>query len=116
MLQLAACSPSQPTPQSKAETAPKAESVDVTPAVSQPKPTADSYTRPKPGELKTFADWTVGCDNTLRCTLGLLLPKMGGEDMITLNFSREPGSVAAGDRGSQGGFNRSSQRFENGGV
>lgn len=96
VLPLTVCSPSQPAPQPKAETAPKAQSVAVTPAVSQPKPAADSHTRPKPGELKTFTDWTVGCDNTLRCTLGSLLPEMGGEDMITLNLSREPGPVAAG--------------------
>ena len=96
VLPLAACSPSQPAPHSKAETAPKATSVAVTPAVSQSKPTTDSHTRPKPGELKTFTDWTVGCDNTLRCTLGSLLPEMGGEDMITLNLSREPGPVTAG--------------------
>lgn len=96
VLPLAACSANQPAPQPKAETAPKAQSVAVTPAVSQPKPAADSHTRPKPGELKTFTDWTVGCDNTLRCTLGSLLPEMGGEDMITLNLSREPGPVAAG--------------------
>ncbi len=96
VLPLTACSPSQPAPQPKAETAPKAQSVAVTPAVSQAKPTADSHTRPKPGELKTFTDWTVGCDNTLRCTLGSLLPEMGGENMITLNLAREPGPVAAG--------------------
>ena len=96
VLPLPACSASQPAPQPKAETAPKAKSVAVTPAVSQPKPTADSRTRPKPGELKTFTDWTVGCDNTLRCTLGSLLPEMGGEDMTTLNLSREPGPVTAG--------------------
>ena len=96
VLPLAACSASQPAPQPKAETVPKASSVAVTPAVSQPKPTADSRARPKPGELKTFTDWTVGCDNTLRCTLGSLLPEMGGEDMITLNLSREPGPVTAG--------------------
>ena len=96
VLPLAACSPSQPASQPKAETAPKAKSVAVTPAVSQPKLTVDSRTRPKPGELKTFTDWTVGCDNTLRCTLGSLLPEMGGEDMITLNLLREPGPVAAG--------------------
>jgi hypothetical protein len=96
LLPLAACSPSQPASQPKTETAPKSEPAVVVSATSQSKPATDSHAVPKPGELKTFADWTVGCDNTLRCTLGSLLPEMGGEDMITLNLAREPGPVAAG--------------------
>ncbi|MES3046837.1 DUF1176 domain-containing protein [Sphingomonas faeni] len=95
VLPLAACSPSQPAPQPKAETVPKSEPAVVVSATSS-KPDTDSHAVPKPGELKTFADWTVGCDNTLRCTLGSLLPEMGGEDIITLNLAREPGPVAAG--------------------
>ncbi|MES3152059.1 DUF1176 domain-containing protein [Sphingomonas faeni] len=59
-------------------------------------PTTDSHARPKPGDLKTFADWTVGCDNGLRCTLGSLLPEGGGDTTITLNLTREPGPVARG--------------------
>ena len=96
MLPLAACSASQPAPQPKAETPPKAKSVAVTPTLSEPKITTDAHAVPKPGELKTFTDWAVGCDNTLRCTLGSLLPEMGSEDMITLNLAREPGPLAAG--------------------
>ncbi|WP_244187217.1 DUF1176 domain-containing protein [Sphingomonas faeni] len=95
MLPLAACSPSQPAPQPRAKTVPKPEPAVVVSATSQSKPATDSHTRPKPGELKTFTDWTVGCDNTRLCTLGSLLPEMGGEDMITLNLSREPGPVTA---------------------
>ena len=96
VLPLAACSPSQPASQPKAETAPKSEPTVAVSAISKSKPATDSHAIPKPGELKTFSDWTVGCDNTLRCTLGSLLPEMGGEDMITLNLAREPGPVAAG--------------------
>ncbi|SFO03462.1 DUF1176 domain-containing protein [Sphingomonas sp. OK281] len=96
ILPLAACSPSQPAPQPKAETAPKTEPAPAAPTTPQPTPAADSHTPPKPGALKTFTDWTVGCDNTLRCTLGSLLPEAGGESMITLNLTREPGPVASG--------------------
>jgi hypothetical protein len=94
---VAACSPSQPTPQPKGEPAHKTDPAPIAPTAHQARPATDSHATPKPGTLKTFADWTVGCDNTLRCTLGSLLPEMGGgEDMITLNLTREPGAVANG--------------------
>ncbi len=96
VLPLAACSPSQPTSQPQTETPPKTEPAPAAPAASPPAPTTDSHARPKPGDLKTFTDWTVGCDNTLRCTLGSLLPEGGGDTTITLNLTREPGAVASG--------------------
>lgn len=100
MLPLAtACSPSQPTPQPKADSAPEAstEPAPVVPTAPQPTPTTDTHAPPKPGATKTFTDWTAGCDNSLRCTLGSLLPDASiGEDTITLNLTREPGPVASG--------------------
>ena len=100
---MTACSPSQPTPEPKAESTPeagagaKAEPTPAAPTAPQPTPTTDTHAPPKPGATKTFTDWTVGCDNALRCTLGSLLPDASiGEDTITLNLTREPGPVANG--------------------
>ncbi len=96
---MTACSPSQPTPQPKADSAPhpKTEPAPVAPTAPQPTPTTDTHAPPKPGAMKTFTDWTVGCDNALRCTLGSLLPDASiGQDNLTLNLVREPGPVANG--------------------
>ena len=96
---MTACSPSQPTPQAQTESTPEAsaEPAPVAPPAAQPTAPTDSQVPPKPGTLKTFSDWTVGCDNSLRCTLGSLLPDQSiGEDTITLNLMREPGPVARG--------------------
>ncbi len=93
---MAACSPSQPTqpkPETTSEVVPKTGPAPAASAAPQATPNTDSHATPKPGELKTFTDWTVGCDNTLRCTLGSLLPEGGGETTITLNITREPGPV-----------------------
>ena len=99
VLPLMACSPSQPTPQSAQKSVPEpGPGPRATPATPRPPaPATDSHAKPTPGTLKTFADWTVGCDTTLRCTLASLLPEQGlSEDMITLNLMREPGPVARG--------------------
>jgi len=95
-LPLAACSPSQPAPQPKDEAARTTEPAPAAPTTPQPTAITDSHTPPKPGALKTFTDWTVGCDNTLRCTLASLLPEAVGDTTITLNLVREPGPVANG--------------------
>jgi hypothetical protein len=50
---------------------------------------------PQPSELRTFRDWTVGCDNGRRCEAIALLPE--GEDWegwTTLGISREAGVQA----------------------
>ncbi|WP_423325937.1 DUF1176 domain-containing protein [Sphingomonas sp. 4RDLI-65] len=96
---MTACSPSQPAPQPKAESTPEARtaSAPVAQTAPQPTPAADSHTPPKPGTTRTFTDWTAGCDNALRCTLGSLLPDASiGQDDLTLNLVREPGPVANG--------------------
>ncbi|PVE59049.1 hypothetical protein DC429_01140 [Arthrobacter sp. TPD3018] len=87
-LMLAACS-SQPqadaAPTRTAEAAPRT-------AASPP---ATAKTRapvtPKPGTLKTFGDWQVGCDNGLVCTMASLLPDDGAGAGATLNLIRAPG-------------------------
>jgi hypothetical protein len=44
---------------------------------------------PAPGELKTFKDWTVGCDNGLACQAVALMPKNNFET-ATLVIKRGP--------------------------
>lgn len=39
-------------------------------------------TTPQPSELKTFTDWTVGCDNTLFCQAVALFPDFPSDDAI----------------------------------
>lgn len=49
---------------------------------------------PQPGALRTFSDWTVGCDNGRQCQAVALLPE-GGADGATLAIQRgaEAGAV-----------------------
>ncbi|MEG3085019.1 DUF1176 domain-containing protein [Sphingomonas sp. PB2P12] len=94
---LAGCSPpSQPA----ARETPKASALPPSKTAAEPTAVADTHTPPKPGKLKTFGDWTAGCDNALRCTLGALLPEAGfpaasGDRPITLNITREAGPAGA---------------------
>jgi hypothetical protein len=47
---------------------------------------------PVPGEVRVFADWAVGCDNTSRCTAGSLAPV--GQDaspLWTVEITRDAG-------------------------
>ena len=87
-LMLAACS-SQPqadaTPTRTPEATPR--------TAARPPATAktDAPVTPKPGVLKTFGDWQVGCDNGLVCTMASLLPDDGAGAGATLNLTRDPG-------------------------
>ncbi len=99
----AGCSPAQTpgateTQNASEQAQPAAAPVHAAPAASQP--AEDAHIKPAPGMQKTFGDWTVGCDNALRCTLGSLLPEggfpsTGDESTITLNLTREPGPAGA---------------------
>lgn len=49
---------------------------------------------PKPGALRTFRDWTVGCDNGGRCKAVALAPDAGAPDewpVFMLSIEREAG-------------------------
>ncbi len=46
---------------------------------------------PKPGELKSFEDWAVGCDNARRCTAVSLMEMESGENQLTVSISRGGG-------------------------
>ncbi|WP_394652244.1 DUF1176 domain-containing protein [uncultured Sphingomonas sp.] len=46
---------------------------------------------PKPGAMKTFGDWTVGCDNTNACMMLSLAPEDGDAPPTTLLIVRDAG-------------------------
>jgi hypothetical protein len=50
---------------------------------------------PRPAELKTFSDWTVGCDNGRACHAVALVPEGPAEDAITMSVRRGPEPLAA---------------------
>jgi hypothetical protein len=45
---------------------------------------------PHPSELKTFQDWTVGCDNGAACHAVALMPEDWPEDGLTMSVRRGP--------------------------
>lgn len=45
---------------------------------------------PQPAELKTFQDWTVGCDNGAACHAVALMPEDWPEDGLTMSVRRGP--------------------------
>jgi hypothetical protein len=45
---------------------------------------------PQPAELKTFQDWTVGCDNGRACHAVGLMPENWPDDALTMSVRREP--------------------------
>lgn len=45
---------------------------------------------PQPTELKTFQDWTVGCDNGAACHAVALMPEDWPEDGLTMSVRRGP--------------------------
>jgi hypothetical protein len=49
-------------------------------------------TLPQPSELKTFQDWTVGCDNGAACHAVALMPEDWPDDGLTMSVRRGPGT------------------------
>ncbi len=56
-----------------------------------PTPAPAPGVKPRPGELKTFGDWIVGCDNTLRCELRSLGTENEPPGDVTLSVARDAG-------------------------
>ena len=54
---------------------------------------ATAQTAPKPGEVKTFGDWSVACDNVRRCAMASLGPADGG-DWPELSIQAARGAAA----------------------
>lgn len=50
---------------------------------------------PRPGELKSFDDWAVGCDNVQSCTAVSLMEMESGENQLTVKIIRNGGRTEA---------------------
>ncbi|HZG09727.1 MAG TPA: DUF1176 domain-containing protein [Allosphingosinicella sp.] len=50
---------------------------------------------PSPGELKTFGDWAVGCDNVATCKAAALAPEGGEFPAVLMSFTRAAGPNGA---------------------
>lgn len=50
--------------------------------------TAAAVVLPKPGELKSFDDWAVGCDNVRSCTAVSLMEMESDENQLTIQIAR----------------------------
>ena len=48
---------------------------------------------PRPAELKTFQDWTVGCDNGRACHAVALMPESWPEDGLSMSVRRGAGAT-----------------------
>lgn len=95
-LALAACSSSAPDGNSTASPTAQptiAPANATTPGVPQ----AELATRtpPKPGALKTFGDWAVGCANSGACTMASLGPEGGDFPPVNLTLARDAGPAGA---------------------
>ncbi|KQM97661.1 DUF1176 domain-containing protein [Sphingomonas sp. Leaf25] len=65
------------------------------PAASSPATVADSRTAPAPGGLKTFTDWTVGCDNGATCQANALMNEDAPAPPVLLSIERAAGPDGA---------------------
>src|SRR5688572_20195291 len=48
---------------------------------------------PQPSALKTFQDWTVGCDNGRACQAVALAPEHWPDDALTMSVRRGPAAT-----------------------
>lgn len=86
---VAACSP---TADNAAVPVPDPTTAAVRPRALTPvDPPAVAAVSPRPGDLKTFRDWTVGCDNGGTCKMVSLRPEGGDFPVVTMNVAREGG-------------------------
>lgn len=78
---LAGCSARSPAPMPTA-----------TPSANRSQPSSTPVaTEVRPGELRTFGDWAVGCDNTALCTMASLGSEAGEFTPVTMQLLRQPG-------------------------
>ena len=58
----------------------------------------DTGASPEPGELKTFGDWTIGCDNARACQANALVPESGDRDDYLMMLVTRAGAPDAPPR------------------
>lgn len=92
-LLLAACSQGQPDPARPTATPSATASTPNSAPASAPLP-RDDHAIPRPGEQKTFRDWTVACDNVRTCAMASLGT---GADFprVTIQVTRAAGPAGA---------------------
>ncbi len=86
-LALAACGSSDEMPSNGATV--------VAPAAPAPEPAADTNTKPAPASLKTFGNWTAGCDNAASCQAGALLDEDADAPPVLMAVQRAAGPAGA---------------------
>ncbi len=86
-LVLAACGSSDEVPSNGATV--------VDPAAPTPEPAADTNTKPAPASLKTFGNWTAGCDNVASCQAGALLDEDADAPPVLMAIQRAAGPAGA---------------------
>ncbi|MCM8730963.1 DUF1176 domain-containing protein [Hephaestia sp. GCM10023244] len=84
---LAACSGSTPGN----EAMPTAKADTGAAAAPSPADAPDSHAPPRPAAPRTFADWTVACDNGGECSMASLSPEDGDFYAVNLALTREAG-------------------------
>ncbi len=67
----------------------------ATPPSASPTPVVDAQVAPQPGALKTFGDWTSGCDNGGTCQAGALMGEDTPAPPVLLSVERGPGPDGA---------------------
>ena len=58
-------------------------------------PTAAAPVKPAPGEIRTFGDWAVGCDNLGTCKAAALAPEGGDFPAVLMSITRAGGPDGA---------------------
>lgn len=94
---LAACSSPQPASEAADSSVPtNAVEVPASPLPEQ-EPADAPPVAPTPGELETFRDWTVGCDNLKHCKAVALAPEgdIGEWPALMLSVERDAGADGA---------------------
>jgi Protein of unknown function (DUF1176) len=82
---------SSPSPATNETTVAATSTVDMPEPVAGPAVSTAAAAPARPGTLKTFRDWTVGCDNASRCTMASLGPEAGDFPAMTIALTRAAG-------------------------
>jgi hypothetical protein len=90
-LVLAACSPEGTNASAPANAATEGAAAEEGGGATAAPGTAAADVAPKPGALKTFRDWTVGCDNGAACKMASLGPEAGDFPAVTMSVARAAG-------------------------
>ena len=94
---LVACSPPSAPSASSNTTSVTPAAASVVTALPSERSAPDSAAPARPGELRTFGDWAVGCDNIALCTMASLNSENDGLVPLVMSVLRQPGPAGAID-------------------